>query len=174
MKHLSKPEISALLQSARDWSARDHAMILVGYLHGLRASEILALDLASVADGVLRVSRLKGSNATRQPLVGNVNPLFDEIRAIRAIQPNSGRLFPLSRQRFWTIMKFHGRRAGIAADKIFPHVLKHSAAKHALAGGMPLDELQQYLGHKNIGSTACYLKSDDESASQAFAKAMGV
>lgn len=173
MKHLSKSEISALLQSARDWSARDHAMILFGVRHGLRATEIVSLTWADVENGVIRVPRLKGSSKTRQPLLANADPLFDEVAALAKLS-GEGRLFPISRQRFWSIMKFHGQRAGIAADKVFPHSLKHTCAKLALAGGMPLDELQQYLGHKNIGSTACYLKSDDESASQAFAKAMGV
>lgn len=173
MKHLSKSEISALLESAKEWSPRDHAMILVGYLHGLRATEIIRLTSDDVRDGFIRVARQKGSAMTVQPLMSNSDPLFDEVVALTSFL-GAGRLFSVTRQRFWAIMKFHGRRAGLPAHKVFPHSLKHSTAKHALAGGMPLDELQNYLGHRSLASTACYLKADNASASAAFAKAMGV
>jgi site-specific recombinase XerD len=43
LKHLSESELLDVLECARKVSARDHAMLLVGYTHGLRNQEIARL-----------------------------------------------------------------------------------------------------------------------------------
>jgi len=172
MKHLSKPEITSLLQAAKNHSNRDHLMILVGYLHGLRVSEIINLTDKNIENGELTVQRLKGSKKTCQPLVKHSDPLFNEWQGFAELAQKAGRIFPITRQRFWKIVKMHSRRAGLG-NKAFPHALKHSCAKIALRNGMPLDELKEYLGHRSLSSTGAYLQADNESASAAFAKAIG-
>ena len=165
-----------MLQVAKDHSARDWAMILVGYLHGLRVSEITALTDKDVQDGYIKVNRLKGSLSTVQKLVQSEDPLFNEYQMFTNlvhVQKMNGRLFPITRQRFWKIIKMHGKKAGLPEHLVHPHILKHSVAHNALDNGMPINELQQYLGHKSLNSTAAYLRSSDQSACNAFAKAMG-
>jgi site-specific recombinase XerD len=175
MKHLSKPEITNLLQAAKNHSNRDHLMILVGYLHGLRVSEIINLTDKNIENGELTVQRLKGSKKTCQPLVKHSDPLFNEWAAFTQLEQGqklNGRIFPITRQRFWKIVKMHSQRAGLG-NKVTPHSLKHTTAKLALRNGMPLDELKEYLGHRSLSSTGAYLQADNESASAAFAKAIG-
>jgi integrase/recombinase XerD len=160
VKSLSKDELKALLAVAQ---GLDRLMFTVMFNHGLRVSEVINLDESNVVDGHLVVQRLKGSEKTCQPLL----PDEQELTAMR------GRFFPLSR---WTVnrrVQEYGERAGIPAFKCHSHSLKHSCAKIALAGGIPLNELQRYLGHKSLASTGAYLASDDQSASAAFAAAMG-
>ena len=57
-------------------------MILVAYSHGLRASEVTALQRDAVQDGMLTVSRLKGSLRTVQPLVESLDPLLNEQKGL--------------------------------------------------------------------------------------------
>ena len=115
------------------------------------------------------MQRLKGSCRTAQKLLPNEAALLAEYKI-----PECGRLFPIHRQTAWRHVKALGVAAGIPAHRCHPHVLKHCCAKLGLAGGMTLPELQTYLGHKSGSSTMAYLRQDDETASNAFAKALEI
>ena len=69
MTHLTPDELLSVLKAARARSARDWAMVLLAYRHGLRASEVCDLKLADVDLRAGSVSnwRLNGSLHTVQP-----------------------------------------------------------------------------------------------------------
>jgi integrase len=71
MKSLSKDELNRLLDIAKRHNERDYLAILVCFNHGLRISELIALDKTNVVGQHLVVSRLKGSKRTTQPLLDN-------------------------------------------------------------------------------------------------------
>jgi integrase len=75
---LTPEEIVRLLAKARERRLRDWVMILVTYLHGLRASETLALRAGDVADGYLAIQAAKGSENAVQRLQEHANPLLNE------------------------------------------------------------------------------------------------
>src|SRR5437762_12922010 len=82
MVHLEPVELLAVLKAARRRSARDWAMILIAYRHGLRASEVCDLKLAHVnlKNRQISIRRLKGSLPTVQPIERHRGqPLLDEI-----------------------------------------------------------------------------------------------
>ena len=62
---LTEPEMTRLLQAAKQgrYGTRDYALLLVGYRHGLRVSELvgLRLDQVRLDEGRIWVKRLKGS-----------------------------------------------------------------------------------------------------------------
>lgn len=145
-------------------------MILVAYWHGLRATEVTAMQPDAVADGFLTVQRLKGSLKTTQPLVAHENPLLNEAGALPEwIRKSNGnqRLFPVSRITFWRIVQRHAAAAGIPAHKRHPHILKHSIAMQTIHSA-GIENVRQYLGHKSISSTGAYLKVSDSDAAQAI------
>src|SRR5437773_11129190 len=85
MVHLTPEQLLAVLKAARQRSARDWAMILIAYRHGLRASEVCDLKLADVnlKDRQISIRRLKGSLPTVQPIERHRGqPLLDELRAL--------------------------------------------------------------------------------------------
>ncbi len=168
MKHLTKPELDALLVAAKESSPMDELFVLLGFNHGLRVSELINLTAENFKDGYLTVQRLKGSMKTSQRLLPNEAALLANYTI-----PYGGKLFPMCRMTAWRHMKELGQIAGIPAHKCFCHCLKHTTAKLALKAGMGLPELKQYLGHRSLASTGAYLQSDDEEASLAFAAAMG-
>ena len=77
--------MAAARKSSR-YGHRDATMILVGYRHGLRASELCDLQWSQVelATGRLHVRRAKNGSPSVHPMQG------DEIRALRRLQREQG------------------------------------------------------------------------------------
>ena len=169
MEALSKDELRALLEAAKSCRERDWLMILVGFWHGLRASEVCGLTASNIADGHVTVARLKGSLRTCQPLVAHEDPLLNErdplIEFASRMHANQ-RVFAVSRVQFYRLVRKYAALAGIPKRKAHPHILKHSIAMQSIAGA-GIENVRQYLGHKSLASTGAYLKVDDATASSA-------
>jgi type 1 fimbriae regulatory protein FimB len=186
MTYLTPDEILAVLKSARARSARDWAMVLLAYRHGLRASEVCGLKLSdlNLKDQTIRVARLKGSMLTTQPLVPHRGqPLLDELTALRAWlgarrADGSDFLFTsqkggkLDRTQFFRVFQAIAETAGLPFEKRHPHVLKHSLASHLVAGNVNLALIRQALGHRSITSTMQYVGTSDGQAAEAAQAAL--
>src|SRR5580658_4783715 len=110
MQAFTKEEILRLLAAARAVRERDFLMILVGYLHALRASEVVAITRDDLKDGHLDVQRLKGSEHTVQPLIEHSNPLLNERLALSEYSKRmlgDQRLFKVGRKQFWRLIQRH-------------------------------------------------------------------
>jgi len=78
---------------------------------------------------------------------------------LRTPHGKGGRLFPFTYQTLNRKIHEIGQRCGV---EITPHVLRHSFATSMLGAGRDLREIQEMLGHKNIATTAIYLKVKPE------------
>lgn len=171
---LSRSELLTLLAEAKKHSTRDWLAILVTFWHGLRASELIAIQAEDVSGGRLTVRRLKGSLTTIQQLITTRNPLLNERGALEELADNTvpGRpIFDFHRSTFWRIIQRHGRAVHLPAAKLHPHALKHSIAMQTIekAG---IENVRQHLGHKSISSTGAYLRVTDEQADKAIRRAI--
>lgn len=167
MEYLSPSELLKILKHASK-SPREHCMFLLGYAHGLRASEIAALTLDDVRNGRIRCNRGKGSQRTVEDLRESQNPLLDEKMALaawlrlRGEADGSIMLFTsrqgsgMTRQQVYNLFRKCAELAGIEAGRFNPHVLKHSYASHLLRNGADLAFVQKALGHAHISSTTRY------------------
>jgi integrase len=175
MKSLTEAQLLSILKRAKEASTRDHLMILVAYLHGLRVSEVCALTPANIRDGFLTVQRLKGSLKTTQPLIEHDSVLLNErqplVQWASQFQKNE-RIFAISRDRLAKLFLYYCELAGIPRHLSNFHVLKHSCAMHIIkqAG---IENLRQWLGHKSIASSGAYLRVSDEQASAAVLPILG-
>ncbi|WP_449471786.1 tyrosine recombinase [Sphingobium chungangianum] len=140
------------------------ALIELLYGSGLRATELVSLPRRALAtDRPFLI--LKGKGA-RERLV----PISDRARAAVSIwlphvPAESPWLFPsgktyLSRIRLYQLVKQLAAAAGIAPQRVSPHVLRHAFATHLLEGGADLRALQSMLGHADIGTTQIYTHVD--------------
>ena len=172
---LTKEELRALLAAAKAKRPDVWLMMLVGYWHGLRASEIAGLVPANIRSGFLDVARLKGSNRTIQPLVSDADPLLDEAAALIDLAASKSsvnqRLFKIGRIQFWRLVRRFGVAAGIPEHKCHPHILKHTIAMQSIQNA-GVENVRQYLGHKSGNSTMAYLKVSDGEASAAVVGAL--
>ena len=134
-------------------------MILVGFRHGLRVSELCGLQWSSIEfkTGTLHVRRAKGGEAATHPLHG------DELRALRELKRHASSPFvfasehggPFTPSGFAKLLGRAGDEAKIGF-KVHPHMLRH-ACGYALANkGIDTRTLQAYLGHRSINSTTRY------------------
>lgn len=172
-KILSPQEVESLFVLIEQKLAAEHpaplnrrlsALIELLYGSGLRATELVSLPRrALAADRPFLI--LKGKGA-RERLV----PISDRARAaVSAWMPHvptdSPWLFPsgkshLSRIRLYQMVKQLAAAAGIAPQRVSPHVLRHAFATHLLEGGADLRALQSMLGHADIGTTQIYTHVD--------------
>lgn len=53
------------------------------------------------------------------------------------------------------------RAPGFFTTRITPHVFRHTAATTALRNGMPIEQVQRFLGHSKISTTLIYAQTDD-------------
>ena len=183
-KVLDRPEVERLLEApggSDPLSVRDRAMLETLYSTGLRASELVGLQLrdTSVETGLVRC-RGKGNKERMVPL-GSIARAFlmrylDEARPAFARKRDDGRLFltsrgaGMTRVAFWQLIQKYAAEAGIA-QHLFPHVLRHSFATHLLDGGADLRSIQEMLGHSRIGTTQIYTHVADSRLRQEFDRA---
>jgi integrase/recombinase XerD len=169
-KNLSEAQVEALLGAPDTDTAlgmRDRAMLETLYATGLRVSELTGLKLAQVSldMGVVRVLG-KGSKERLVPLgeeaIGWLARYLASTRPALAGDGKSDAVFvtarrgAMTRQAFWALIKRHAAKAGIAADRLSPHVLRHAFATHLLNHGADLRVVQLLLGHADITTTTIY------------------
>jgi integrase/recombinase XerD len=148
---------------------RDRAMLEVLYGAGLRVSELVGLTLPALERraGWLRV-RGKGGRDRVVPLgepalealerwlvEGRPAFLGGRAAASDAVFPTRrGRA--MTRQNFFVRLRALARAAGLPADRVSPHVLRHSFATDLLEGGADLRAVQTLLGHADLSTTQVY------------------
>ncbi|MCC6294890.1 MAG: site-specific tyrosine recombinase XerD [Bryobacterales bacterium] len=168
-KRLSEEEIARLTAAPDTGTAaglRDRAMIELLYASGPRVSELCAIELRNLDldMGLVRVTG-KGNKQRIIPFAPAAARAMAEY--LRQGRPRllqgrpSAYLFvterggPLTRQAFWRVISLAGRKAGIA-QKLTPHLLRHTFATHLLEGGADLRSVQTMLGHADISTTQIY------------------
>ncbi|MBI2168297.1 MAG: site-specific tyrosine recombinase XerD [Actinobacteria bacterium] len=185
-KALTLEEVELLLDGIEDDTPpaiRDRAIIEVLYATGVRISELVGLDLDAIdlESGFIRVLG-KGGRERMVPVGSTARDAVD--RYLRSARPElaparfarrgdaeaaflNARGARLTRQGCWMILRRHGQRAGLA-DRLTPHVLRHSCATHMLDRGADLRVVQELLGHARISTTQVYTKVTTERLRRAY------
>ncbi|HJV26340.1 MAG TPA: site-specific tyrosine recombinase XerD [Aromatoleum sp.] len=169
-KTLTERQVESLL-AAPDLDTpiglRDRSMIEVMYASGLRVSELVELKIFSVStnDGLVRIMG-KGNKERLVPLgeeaLDWLRRYLQDARPILLARHRCDEVFVtrlgagMSRQMFWRIIKQYATVAGIAANRISPHTLRHAFATHLLNHGADLRVVQMLLGHADISTTQVY------------------
>jgi integrase/recombinase XerD len=150
--------------SGQPTAVRNLALLELLYGSGLRASELVGLPRGAIRPSQpFLMVRGKGS---KERLVPISNRAQDAVA--KWLDHSSGGspfLFPsgkshLSRVRLFQIVRAMAADAGIAPERVSPHVLRHAFATHLLSGGADLRVLQSLLGHADIATTQIYTHVD--------------
>ncbi|PSU31911.1 site-specific tyrosine recombinase XerD [Photobacterium lutimaris] len=169
-KDITEEQVGALL-SAPDPNdpieLRDKAMLELLYATGLRVTELVSLTMENVSlrQGVVRVIG-KGNKERLVPMgedaIDWIEQFLQSGRPQLLGEKSSDVVFPskrakqMTRQTFWHRIKHYAVKAGIDAETLSPHVMRHAFATHLLNYGADLRVVQMLLGHSDLSTTQIY------------------
>ncbi|HET9094902.1 MAG TPA: tyrosine-type recombinase/integrase [Solirubrobacteraceae bacterium] len=170
---------------------RDRALLELAYASGLRAEELVNLEVGAV-DFDAETVRVEGKGGKTRivpvgehalgALAGYLERARPALRLERAEGPGAsrepmflsktGRRLSTSdvrrRLRTWTRLS---RSGAPALAQAHPHTLRHSFATHLLEGGADLRSIQELLGHATISTTQVYTRVESVRLKAAYARA---
>lgn len=166
---LSQAEYVQLLAVPQSLSTpearRDVVMLEVLYATGLRATEVVSLQLSDIdlERGILTCRQGKSQRQIhlasevcqliRDYIAnGRLDLLYNEKETALFLNRRGNQL---TRQGFWQIVKNYAVKADLG-DRVTPHTLRHSFAVRKMQSGADLRSVQQALGHAYISSTRVY------------------
>ena len=174
-KSLSEDEVITLIEASAHLPETQALQMRAGlellYAGGLRISELLALRVQDmVRNRQMLVIKGKGGRERLSPLTAvsvEVARLWLEHRDADGPVTHSDQFLAdakseLTRQKFSVLLKQMAAHAGLRADRVSPHVLRHSFATHMLNNGADLRSLQTLLGHADIATTQIYTSTRPE------------
>lgn len=167
-KALSQHQASALLDQSDVGRTplRDRALLELMYAAGLRASEVVGVDLGDL-DWRARTLKVRGKgNKERLTLFGEtcasaLQLFIDGERTPASMPGPTEALFTnrlgkrLTTRTVQNVVRRWANQAGLPPDTT-PHSLRHSFATHLLDGGADLKSVQQLLGHESLATTQIY------------------
>ncbi len=181
---LKADEVAALLDripGTGPLELRDRALFELAYACGLRAEELVTLDVSSV-DFDTETVRVEGKGDKTRLVPAGEHALAALERYLARARPalcaedsqalflsKSGRRLGTSdiRRRLRTWARLAARGAPALGDA-HPHALRHSFATHLLEGGADLRAIQELLGHASISTTQVYTRVESARLRQAY------
>ena len=157
---LDRNEVGALLVAAGLASAREHALVSLPAVNGLRVSEALGADIDALGlergHRTLTVLR-KGGKVVIIPLAPRTARAIDLAIGERVEGPIflRGNGERLDRHGAWRIVRRLARKAGINKP-VGPHTLRHAFITAALDAGVPLRDVQEAASHADPRTTMRY------------------
>jgi integrase/recombinase XerD len=175
---LARDELEQLLDTAEADGPRSAALITLLAYNGLRVDEALSRDVEHLGHQqghrVLRISR-KGGRDALEPLSAPVERALDAYLADRTHRPLfvDGQGRRMYEAQAWRLVRRMARKAGLkSAGQLSPHSLRHTFATSLDDAGVPLQDIQDAMGHADPHTTRRYMATHqhlDRHATYAFA-----
>ena len=169
IQYLTPEEIERLLELPDDTAKgkRDRAILELLYATGIRASELIEMQLEdiNVRMGFVKCAGNHGSARIipiGRPCRRAMDVYISEVRDVLLKGQESEILFlnyagkPFTRQGLWKILKEYGETAAFDVP-LTPQVIRNSFAVHMLQNGADVKSLQELMGHEDISATQAYL-----------------
>lgn len=160
------------------WGRRDALMLRMLYETGIRRSELVGLREGSVDMSALTLKVLGKRNKERYiPIESELAHNISEYIALKeqTVGPTE-----------WLFVGKRGAQIGVSqvysvvqrymktlsnADRISPHVFRHSFATHILSEGGDLEAIRQLLGHEDLSTTEVYTHVTREHLKEVYRQA---
>ena len=157
---------------------RDRAMFELLYSSGLRLAELVALEVGDgrldLRQGEVTVTG-KGAKTRTVPIGAKAREALHAWLAVRAqvARPAQKALFVGARGARIAPAVVGARLAAWArkrglAERVHPHMLRHSFATHMLQSSQDLRAVQELLGHASISTTQVYTHLDFQALAKVY------
>lgn len=182
--HLHKNQIEEILKANAkrkdELALRDQAILELLYYTGMRAQELVSLNLQDF-DNNRRIIRVTGKGDKERLLPFTESCRFVILKYIKELRPTlASRAKQLSNALF--LNKDGGRLTTRGLEYILnkveektgqflglhPHILRHSLASHLLENGADLIVIQELLGHTSLNATQIYTHVSDKAMQCAY------
>ena len=168
------------LERTDDLKNRDQAILYLLYYSGMRAAELVGLDVQSVSlkERVVRVLG-KGDKERIIPFTTDCQKVVKEYieHERKALLKKSKNLTPalflnakgerLTTRGLEYILDSIEEKTGLFVG-LHPHILRHSFATHLLENGADLRVIQELLGHESINATQVYTHVTEEAMKETY------
>jgi integrase/recombinase XerD len=160
--------VLALTEGNQPVDIRDHALLLLLTVYGLRAGEVVRLRLNDIdwEQELLTATRSKSGRSQVYPLSRVVGAAL--IRYLREVRPPTTRrevfvtrrppFRPMDRGTLYLVVARRLRAVNPSLSHHGPHALRHACATHLLEQGLSLKEIGDHLGHRHADTTRIYAK----------------
>lgn len=170
VRYLDDDEVAKVVAAShRSKGRRDRALLLLLYNAGLRAQEIVDLNVGDIHLDPIPYAVIigKGRKQRTCPLwsrtVEAIRAWLEERRSPVSSEPLfvSTRGSRLSRSGVADILRRLVARADFVprhAKRVSPHVLRHTTAMHLLQAGVDITTIAAWLGHAQLSTTHGYVE----------------
>jgi integrase/recombinase XerD len=173
---LSREEERKLIAHAYRVQGTRGLLIKTLFQTGARVSEFVNIKADEVffEEQMILISKAKGGKSRYVPILPQ---LAQELRTHLGHR-TTGYLFETvqntqySPRRIQQIIKETAAEAKIT-KRVYPHLLRHSVAMTLLERGMPLEQIQKFLGHAKLETTQIYAESTLAMIKASYQKALG-
>lgn len=175
VERLSREEERRLIQAAYRDKSGHGLLIKTLFQTGARVSEFINLRARDLffEEAMILIHKAKGGKSRYVPFLPD---LAQELRTHLG-ERESGHLFesnrhlPYSARRVQQIVKAVAEKAKIN-KRVSPHLLRHSVATTLLEHGMPIEQIQKFLGHTKLETTPVYAESTTEMIKESYREAL--
>lgn len=175
IERLSRDEERRLIQHAYRDRSEHGLLIKTLFQTGARVSEFahIRVEHFFFEELMILIDRGKGGKSRYVPIL---RELAQELRTHLGNR-GTGYLFetnrhlPYSARRIQQIVKAIAEGAKIK-KRVYPHLLRHSVATTLLERGMPIDQIQKFLGHSKLETTQIYAESTTEMIKESYRRAL--
>jgi integrase/recombinase XerD len=149
---------------------RDHAILMLLAVYGVRSGEVARLQLTDIEwqRETITFTRSKMAGTDSFPLSPSVGAAI--IRYLKEVRPKSlhrqvfltrrAPVGPISNGAMWAVVSRQLRERAPSLKHHGPHSLRHACATHLINQGLSLKEIGDHLGHRDVEATRIYAKVD--------------
>jgi integrase/recombinase XerD len=175
VQRLSRDEEQRLINQAYKEKGERGLLIKKLFQTGARVSEFVNIKVEDffLEETMILIAKAKGGTSRYVPILPE---LAQELRTYLGDRTvgwrfETNRHQPYSTRRIQQIVKEIAERAKIK-KRVYPHLLRHSVATTLLERGMPIDQIQKFLGHSKLETTQVYAESSTEMIKESYRKAL--
>jgi integrase/recombinase XerD len=154
----------------RPIAIRDHAILMLLAVYGVRSGEVARLRLTDIEwqRETITFTRSKMAGTHSFPLSPSVGAAI--IRYLKEVRPKSlhrqvfltrrAPVGPISNGAMWAVVSRQLRKRAPSLKHHGPHSLRHACATRLINQGLSLKEIGDHLGHRDVEATRIYAKVD--------------